>query len=748
MTNNNIGKSIYILLAVGIIFLTIIGITSSVFAQKASLQNHTDLNALNYFKQFDNHIDKEARMIKSFLKLVSEKENIYSSFMNLDKEKLFSDTKEIYNNLNSNNDITHFYFIKTNGEVFLRVHDYKRDLDIINRYTFLKAKETGDVFSGLEFGIKKNYTLRVVLPWVIKGKLIGYIEIGKEIDKVIETLSSQLGIEVAIAVEKNEYNSTLELVQNRVETFIKTKTQYIVYSTLPRNKKLITLFENYEQNKWISFQDKHYISYIVSLEDASKQKLGDTLLLVDITSEYKELKSSLYFYIFIMVVGTFLMLLLGYFFARKKQQELNFALSEIDRTMIEKDSLLLLFEHGDSVLFKWNNDKNWSINYVSSNVSNLLGYEKSEFLSAKITYAECIHKDDIANVISEVENASKNTDNFFRHAPYRVVTKDKKIKWVLDYTVIVKDKNANVTHYLGYIIDITEQESILKNLEKFIDTQDNIVILSDGKNIKFANKKFFNFFGYENLTEFKKVSDCICEYFVESDRFFHLGKIDENQNWIEEIQKLPSSQRIVGISSQNSVGHAFSVHVNKFEDTTLIVSFTDISETVLNQIELEHKTLHDTLTGAYNREYFEQNYKCFIKEQAEDKSLLALALLDIDYFKLVNDKYGHDVGDAVLIEFVKRVQKSSRDSDVFIRWGGEEFILVLKVKQQNDLLKILEKIRKLIETKSFNTVGNITCSIGATVYKDDECIEATIKRADEAVYEAKGSGRNRVVFKL
>lgn len=742
------GKSIYILLTLGIIVLTIVGITSYILTQKTSLQNHANYNVHNYFKQFDNHINRETLVIKSFLKLVAEKENIYTAFMDLNKEKLFNDTKAIYNNLNLNNNITHFYFIKTDGEVFLRVHDFKRDSDVIKRYTFLKAKETATVFSGVEFGIKKNYTLRVVYPWIVEGQLIGYIEIGKEIDKVMQTLSDQLGIEVAIAVEKAEYKETLKLVQKRLETFLQTKTQYIVYSTLPKNKKLIQLFEESKQDNWINLQDKNYISYMSALEDVSKQKLGETLFLVDITSEYKELESSFFFYVSIMLVGTFLMLLSVYFFIRKKQQELDAALFKIDATMREKSSLLLLFEHGDSVLFKWNNDANWSINYVSSNVANLLGYTKEEFLSSKVTYAECIHKDDIDKVISEVEEGSSSSECFFRHNPYRVVTKDKQIKWVLDYTVIIKDADANIIHYLGYILDITEQENILKNLEKFIDTQDNIVILSDGKTIDFANKKFFDFFGHENLTEFKKVSDCICEYFVENDRFFHLGKIREDQNWIEEMQKLPNDKRIVAFASQNLTGHAFSVHINKFEADLLIVSFTDISATMLNQIELETKTLHDTLTGAYNREYFVQNNKRLIREYTYGTSRLALALLDIDHFKLVNDEYGHDIGDMVLKEFVKKIQESSRESDVFIRWGGEEFILLLKIKHENDLEKILEKIRKLIEENSFEVIGQKTCSIGATLYRDNEDIELTIKRADDAVYEAKDNGRNRVVFKL
>lgn len=287
-----------------------------------------------------------------------------------------------------------------------------------------------------------------------------------------------------------------------------------------------------------------------------------------------------------------------------------------------------------------------------------------------------------------------------------------------------------------------------KNLENLIDSQDNIVILTNGKEITFANKQFLKFLNYKNLESFKKDYRCICELFVHNDRFFHLGKIDESQNWIEEIQHLPDSQRVISLMDTHLELRAFSVNLNTFDKEILIVSFTDISQTMINQIELENKTTHDKLTGAYNREYFEQTYKLLIHEYTESNHLFGLALLDIDHFKIVNDTHGHDVGDYVLKHFVDVVQKSSRADDIFIRWGGEEFIMIVKVHSEEDLKIALEHIRKSIELEEFETIGHKTCSIGGTIYKDNEDIEKTIKRADDAVYEAKETGRNKVLIKL
>ena len=301
--------------------------------------------------------------------------------------------------------------------------------------------------------------------------------------------------------------------------------------------------------------------------------------------------------------------------------------------------------------------------------------------------------------------------------------------------------------------DITNEKIIQKklqefyeNLEKLIETQDNIVILTNGKEIKFSNHKFFDFLGFENLEKFKEQHQCICDFFIEDDRFFHLKKIAINDNWITKIMESEESKRIVSIIGKDSKQYIFSVNVNKFDEDNMIISFTDISQTIFENIYLEEKILHDKLTNAYSREYFDRNYQKFIYECIENNTKLALALLDIDYFKKVNDTYGHDIGDEVLIKFVEKIQNNLRKNDILIRWGGEEFILILQLESQKDLEKKLEYLRKVIEIEFFPKINNITCSIGGTIYQDNENILKTIKRADEAVYKAKAAGRNKVLI--
>jgi PAS domain-containing protein len=136
----------------------------------------------------------------------------------------------------------------------------------------------------------------------------------------------------------------------------------------------------------------------------------------------------------------------------KELIELNKILEQkIEERTQEENILLSLLDLGNSVLFKWRNDDVWSVEFVSESVMKLLGYSSKEFIDGKIKYADCIHHDDIKRVISEVENAINKKLYYFNHEPYRIITKDKKIKWIHDDTVIVRDDNGDIINFVGYL---------------------------------------------------------------------------------------------------------------------------------------------------------------------------------------------------------------------------------------------------------------------------------------------------------
>jgi diguanylate cyclase (GGDEF)-like protein len=155
----------------------------------------------------------------------------------------------------------------------------------------------------------------------------------------------------------------------------------------------------------------------------------------------------------------------------------------------------------------------------------------------------------------------------------------------------------------------------------------------------------------------------------------------------------------------------------------------------------------DALTGVKNRTAFENNFRREIEISRRKSSELSLIVLDIDWFKGVNDRYGHSVGDLVLKNVAQTVEASIRCSDALYRYGGEEFVLVLLGTDRHGAKRLAERIRQNVASLYFsNPKGlQVTLSLGvATMQKDDSC-QGLFDRADAALYQAKEAGRNRVV---
>ncbi|AXX88645.1 hypothetical protein CKA55_10535 [Arcobacter suis] len=410
-----------------------------------------------------------------------------------------------------------------------------------------------------------------------------------------------------------------------------------------------------------------------------------------------------------------------------------------------KEQFESLVSHIPDIIYRCEIDDDFTMLYINNAIETITGYKIDEIKFNKvISFANIIHPSDLAVVHKSIDSMIKN--NVLNiDLEYRIISKDGRIIWINDNLQLISDENHS--YFEGVISDITSQKIAYDKLYKFIDTQDNIVILTNGKNIEFANKKFFNFLGFKNIEEYKINHKCISDLFIEDEKFFNLSFVNENENWVNIIQTLSHRKRVVAIKGIDGITYAFSVTINKFEDAIYIVSFTDISETMLANLELEQKVLRDKLTNAYNREFFENNYKRLIETFENDEMYFGLGMIDIDNFKKINDTFGHDVGDKILVTLVSNVEKYSRNDDILIRWGGEEFIMILKVSSENGLKIALENLRKIIENNKIDNLPKITCSFGGTLYEKNEPINNTIKRADEALYMAKAAGRNKVILK-
>lgn len=162
------------------------------------------------------------------------------------------------------------------------------------------------------------------------------------------------------------------------------------------------------------------------------------------------------------------------------------------------------------------------------------------------------------------------------------------------------------------------------------------------------------------------------------------------------------------------------------------------------KIELERLSVTDRLTGLYNRLMLDKVLDEVILQKLNHSTNFALILLDIDKFKSINDTYGHPLGDKILIEIAQLLTEKARKVDVVGRWGGEEFLIICRNTEIEEAYQIAEKIRKSIELFSFTSIKQGTASFGVTAVRQRDSISQMISRADQALYRAKQSGRNRV----
>ncbi|GAB4303289.1 MAG: GGDEF domain-containing protein [Oscillatoriaceae cyanobacterium] len=166
--------------------------------------------------------------------------------------------------------------------------------------------------------------------------------------------------------------------------------------------------------------------------------------------------------------------------------------------------------------------------------------------------------------------------------------------------------------------------------------------------------------------------------------------------------------------------------------------------------ELEKMAMVDTLTKLPNRRYLEAKLPHILSECNETGLAVGVLFIDVDHFKNINDIYGHDIGDEVLKMVANTLRSNSRASDIFCRWGGEEFVCILHNITRSNLEKIANKLRVLVATSSLE-IGQakikVTISIGATISRRNDTPNSLLKRADELMYHSQQNGRDRVTIK-
>lgn len=294
--------------------------------------------------------------------------------------------------------------------------------------------------------------------------------------------------------------------------------------------------------------------------------------------------------------------------------------------------------------------------------------------------------------------------------------------------------------------ELTEKKHML--LDEILDSTDNIMFITDFKNVSFSNNRFKNLLNTNDTDEFNNSTEnSVLKIFVKLDGYLHAGLLEEDESMISLIRRTPQDERVVCVLDRHLEEKAFQISVSTVNyGNDFLVTLSDITQMKAKHNIVEKKAYIDGLTGVYNRNKFDEIFSEEILNVKRHNGIFSLALVDIDKFKDFNDKYGHLIGDQVLIAMANNISNHVRDSDIFARWGGEEFVILFKDTSLENASRVCEKLKDAIEKLEHPTAGRITASFGLSEYRDGDTAESLFKRCDDALYLAKENGRNRVAI--
>ncbi len=416
----------------------------------------------------------------------------------------------------------------------------------------------------------------------------------------------------------------------------------------------------------------------------------------------------------------------------RKQIEFKLQESEEKFRKISENALIGVFIYQDNKYI-----------YVNEALEKMTGYSAKEFYN--MTPWDIIIDENKEKAKQTVQRRLKGEEFPGEYNDVLVLTKNNKYRTMRVSTQTITYNNRFAG--MGTLVDVTDLKETKKQLNllaKAVEQMDEMVCITDKNSvISYVNDSFVAHSGYRKIDLIgEKIGRCKSglnekSFYEELWRTILAGKIFKGVfiNRKKDGKIYYEEETITPIMDEEQ-------NIKNFVATS-----QDITERVQVEEKLQKLATIDSLTGIYNRYKINKELDVEIARAKRYNGSFGLAMFDIDHFKLVNDLHGHDIGDYVLKELSSALSKYIRESDRFGRWGGEEFIIILPHIDKQHLIAFVEKLREVVSSHKFGDIDQITISVGITVLRESDDKKTILKRVDDALYQAKKEGRNRVVYK-
>lgn len=297
------------------------------------------------------------------------------------------------------------------------------------------------------------------------------------------------------------------------------------------------------------------------------------------------------------------------------------------------------------------------------------------------------------------------------------------------------DKERFNTHLLN-TTKILKQK---KSLGSYIQTVERYVLISitnlNGI-ILYASDAFCDISGYSKEELIGKSHNIIRHPDMDPSVFKELwSTLKSGNGWNGEVKN----------RKKNGDHYWVSVSIEPmYDDEGSVIAYQSVRFDITDRKRVEELSITDRLTGIFNRRKFDEVLHYEFSQRKRREKDLALIMVDFDHFKQINDTYGHQVGDDVLIHTAKLMHSSIRSSDSLYRWGGEEFCIICPSTDSDGVMHLATKIKTAISECEFCTIGRQTVSLGVALAQEEDTVDSFVKRVDTALYKAKSLGRNRI----
>ncbi|HET9390414.1 MAG TPA: EAL domain-containing protein [Steroidobacteraceae bacterium] len=429
--------------------------------------------------------------------------------------------------------------------------------------------------------------------------------------------------------------------------------------------------------------------------------------------------------------------------------------SEADNAQDNARMLKTLLANVEGMVYRRRLDAAWTMEFVSSGCLRVTGRQPAELLSgAGISYGELLVPEDRMWVCEAIRCAVEEGRAF--DLEYRIVHGDGAIRWVWERGAGVADEHGRPCALEGLIEDITKRKSAehaLREAERryhglFDNAIEGIFRTSTDGQFLDANPALAHIYGFESPEELMRwVRDIGSQLYVEKQRreeFIHMIRARGSVTGFES-QVYRKNGDVIWISENARAVLAEDGRLIGYEGTV-----EDITERRLYQVRIEHQANYDTLTGLANRSLLQDRLQQALLTAASSDRRIAVAFVDVDRFKFINDSLGHHFGDELLKTVAARLRSCVRDCDTVARLGGDEFVLLINGHGGPDSVRqLMAHMLSVLSQPWVIEQGEflVSCSIGVALHPEDgEEALTLLKHADSAMYRAKDSGRNNFQF--